>query len=198
MSQKTAPALSDLVEKISQRVTTDSGISLNAVQDIAGQRIVGPLLFFPAMLVVSPLSLVPTLPTTIAVIVVLVAIQSIFTGGSIWLPAKLRDATLSQARAEQALKFMRPVAKWLDKVSRPRLQWLATGLGAKVAAAVCVLVAMTMPPLEFLPGASTAAGAIIATFGLSLTTEDGLLLLVALLVVAVTAFLLSRLVLQLF
>lgn len=198
MSQQTAPALSDLVEKLGEHVHGDNGISLRAVQDIAGQRILGPLLFFPALLVVSPLSLIPTLPTTIAVIVVLVAGQSIFTTNAIWLPAKLRDAVLSKPHAEKALTFMRPVARWLDTLSRPRLQWLATGLGAKAAALVCVLVALTMPPLEFLPGASTAAGAIIATFGLSLTTEDGLLLLLALLVVAVTAFALSRLVLRLF
>lgn len=198
MSQPTAPTLSDLVAKLDQHVASGDGISLRAVQEIAGRRILGPLLFFPALLVVSPLSLIPTLPTTIAIIVILVAAQSIFTTDAIWLPKKLRDATLSKPRAEKALTFIRPVAKWLDNVSHPRLQWLATGLGAKVAALVCVLVALTMPPLEFLPGASTAAGAIIATFGLSLTTEDGLLLLLALLVVAVTAFVLSRLVLQIF
>ncbi|MBI4047456.1 MAG: exopolysaccharide biosynthesis protein, partial [Devosia nanyangense] len=50
----------------------------------------------------------------------------------------------------------------------------------------------TMPPLELVPGASTSAGTIIATFGLALTTRDGLLLLAALALVLGGAFLLFR------
>jgi len=174
------PTLLALVEKISERAAVGETISIRTIQDIAGQRIAGPLLFFPAMVVVSPLSLIPTLPTITAVTVIVVAAQLVIGRQAIWLPKRIERAGLSPERVEKALKFLRPAAAWLDRYSRPRLTFLVNGLGIRLAALVCILVALTMPPLELVPGASTSAGTVIATFGLSLTTEDGALLLAAL------------------
>lgn len=142
------------------------------------------------MIVVSPLSLIPTLPTIVGTTVVLIAGQLIAGRKSIWLPNKLRAASLSPERAQKALEFLKPAVRWIEKFSRARLSFLTEGLGMRLAALICILVAMTMPPLELVPGASTSAGTIIATFGLALTTRDGLLLLAALALVIGGAFLL--------
>lgn len=179
-ANSSVPTLAALVEKIAERASAGEKISIRTIQDIAGQRIAGPLLFFPAMVVVSPLSLIPTLPSITAVTVIVVAAQLVIGRDVIWLPKRIENAGLSPERAEKALKFMRPAATWLDRFSRPRLTFLTTGLGMRLAALICILVALTMPPLELVPGASTSAGTVIATFGLSLTTEDGALLIAAL------------------
>ena len=180
MTEQTDQTLSELVEKLAERASAGEGIRVSTIQEIAGQRFAGPLLFFPAMVVVSPLSLIPTLPTMIAVTVILIAAQIILGRRTIWLPQKLSNASMSPERTLKVVEFMRPAAGWIGKVSKPRLRFLVNALGIRLAAAVCVLVALTMPPLEFFPGASTAAGVVIATFGLSITMQDGLLLLLAL------------------
>lgn len=187
MTEETDHTLSSLVEKIAERAAAGEGIKVATIQDIAGRRFAGPLLFFPAMVVVSPLSLIPTLPTMIAVTVILIAAQIILGRKTIWLPQKLANASMSPERTLKVVEFMRPAAGWIGKVSKPRLRFLVNALGIRLAAAVCVLVALTMPPLEFFPGASTGAGVIIATFGLSITMQDGLLLLLALALVYGTA-----------
>ncbi len=174
------PTVTDLLEQIGDRIEHDAALSIATVEAVAGRRIAGPLLFFPAMLVVSPLSLVPTLPSFVAILTILVAAQILAGRDSIWLPKKLRSAGLSPERGRKALGFIRPVARWLDKVSRPRLTALTNGIGQRAVALVCILVAVTMPPMELVPGASTAAGSVIASLGLSLTTRDGALLLVVL------------------
>lgn len=180
MTQAPERPLSDLIDRISERAAAGESVSVETIQDIAGARIAGPLLFFPAMIVVSPLSLIPTLPTIVATTVILIALQLIAGKSSIWLPERLRRASLSAERTQKALEFLRPAVGWIEKLSKARLTFLTNGLGIRISAFICILVAMTMPPLELLPGASTSAGTIIATFGLALTTRDGLLLLIAL------------------
>ena len=192
MTDTTDRPLAGLLEAIAERAAKGESISVATIQDIAGERIAGPLLFFPAMIVVSPLSLIPTLPTIVGTTVVLIASQLIAGRKTIWLPERLRRAALSPERTQKALEFLRPAVAWIEKLSKARLTFLTDGLGMRLAAFVCILVALTMPPLELVPGASTSAGSIIATFGLALTTRDGLLLLFALTLVLGGAFLLIR------
>jgi hypothetical protein len=180
LTEQADHTLSSLVEQLAERASKGEGIRVATIQEIAGQRFAGPMLFFPAMVVVSPLSLIPTLPTMIAVTVILIAAQIILGRKTIWLPQKLNNASMSPERTLKVVEFMRPAAGWIGKFCKPRLRFLVNPLGIRLAAAVCVLVALTMPPLEFFPGASTAAGVVIATFGLSITLQDGLLLLLAL------------------
>lgn len=176
--------LSALIERIAEKGRAQGSISIADIRRLTGRRMAGALLFFPAMIVVSPLSLIPTLPTMVAVIVMIVAGQLLVGIQKIWLPKRLLALSLSGDRLEKAMTFLRPAARWIDKVSRPRLGLLVHGLPGRIAAAICIFVALTMPPLELLPGASTAAGVMIAVFGLALTTMDGLLMIGALALVA--------------
>lgn len=188
------PTISDLLEQIASRIEQDQSLSIGTIEAVAGRRLAGPLLFFPAMLVVSPLSLVPTLPSFVAILTILVAVQIVLGRKTIWLPQKIRSARLSPERASKALGFIKPAARLLDRVSRPRLEILTAELGQRLVALVCILVALTMPPMELVPGASTTAGTVLAALGLSLTTRDGVLLLLALGIMAAAALALAYLV----
>ena len=185
--------LAHLIDRIAERSGNGEGISVGTIQEVAGKRFAGPLLFFPAMIVVSPLSLIPTLPTMVAITVILIAVQVLAGRRTIWLPSKFREAKLSAERAHKVITFMRPGVKWVDKAIKPRLAWLVDSIGVRLASLVCILVALTMPPLELLPGASTTAGVIIATLGLAITVRDGALLVTALLLFGSAVFFIARL-----
>lgn len=185
--------LAHLIDRIAERCDNGEGISVGTIQEVAGKRFAGPLLFFPAMIVVSPLSLVPTLPTMVAITVVLIAVQLLAGRRTIWLPRKFREAKLSAERVQKVISFMRPGVRWVDKVIKPRLAWLVDSVGVRLASMVCILVAVTMPPLEFFPGASTMAGVIMATLGLAITVRDGALLVAALALFGGAVFFISRL-----
>src|SRR5690606_36946996 len=49
----------------------------------------------------------------------------------------------------------------------------------RIAAAICILLALTVPPLELVPFATTAPMGAIAAFGLALFVRDGLLMIIA-------------------
>lgn len=54
----------------------------------------------------------------------------------------------------------------------------------KLAAACCIILALTVPPLELLPFATTVPMVAIAAFGLALLVRDGLLMIIAMLLAA--------------
>ena len=56
---------------------------------------------------------------------------------------------------------------------------MAKGPAVRIAAAGCVALALTVPPLELLPFASAAPMAAIAAFGLAITVKDGALMIAA-------------------
>jgi len=69
--------------------------------------------------------------------------------------------------------------KFVDSLIRPRCQWLFGEYSARIVAAVCCVIAATMPPLELVPFLAFVPAFAIALFGLGLSAKDGLLVMVA-------------------
>jgi hypothetical protein len=170
--------LGALIDKVEQRVDAGERISIGMIQQVAGQRAAGPMLLFPALIVVSPLSIIPGLPTMVGINTILVAGQVLLGREQIWLPKWLTERCLPAKYAERLLGYLKPVSRTVDAVAKPRWSSLLGEPLRRVGAGVCVLVGLIMPLLEFIPFTSTWAGAIIATFGLAVTARDGLLALV--------------------
>lgn len=143
-----------------------------------GERSFGAVLLVPGLIVLSPLSGIPGMPTTAAVLVILIAGQLVVNRKHFWLPEWILRRTVDTRRFCKALRFLRPSAGFIDRhLLRPRLQVLTARIGARVIAVICILVALTMPPLELVPMAATTAGAAISTLALSLLARDGVMLL---------------------
>lgn len=177
--EKQFDTLGELLEALEETAKDKQAISIAGVQELVGHRAFGPLILLPGLLAVTPLSGIPTVPSIIGVIVSLISIQLLIGRRHLWLPERLRTAELSADRLEKAMRFTRPVARAVDKVIHRRLPALTGNLALRISALVCLVVAVTMPPLEVLPFVATAAGVVLSLFGLALTVHDGLLLIVA-------------------
>jgi hypothetical protein len=175
MEQAKPGILGQLLEEVERRVDAGEEISIGMIQNVAGQRAAGPMLLFPALIVVSPLSIIPGLPTLVGINTILVAGQIALGRKTIWLPRWLTDRCLPAKHAERLMSFLRPVSRTVDSVAKPRWRVLQGAPLRRVGAAICVLVGLMMPLLEFVPFTSTWAAAIIAVFGLVVTARDGLL-----------------------
>lgn len=131
----------------------------------------------PAIIEVSPIGGIPGLPTVLAIIVVLFAAQLLFSRKHFWLPEVISRRSVEGDRLKKALDFVRPVARWTDKVIRPRFAWATKEPFIHIVAGLCILLACTVTPLEAVPFASTAPFGTIGLFGLALIARDGLLVL---------------------
>lgn len=154
-------------------------VSVQQVMDTVGHRSFGPLLFITGLLGMTPVSAAPGAPSLIALIVLLVASQLLIGRDSLWLPRFILKRSVKTDRLRQTVRLVQKPARVVDRMVKPRLEVLTGAVADRLVALVCVVLALAVPPLEFLPFVAFIPSAAIATFGLGLLARDGLLVLVA-------------------
>lgn len=176
MAEENPQDLEDLLDELSG-VAKRCGdkVSVREVYCAIGERSFGPLLLAAGLLGMTPVSAVPGAPTVLALVTILIAGQLLFGRSTLWLPRRLLALSVGADKLDKTVKIARKPARFVDRVVRPRLTFLAD----RVVAGVCVLVACAVPPLELLPFVAFVPATAIAAFGLGIVVRDGLLILVA-------------------
>lgn len=172
--------LHEVLDAACQADGSSEAVQVGDILDTVGQRSFGPLLVVLALIAFTPLGGIPGLPSVLAVIVIATAGQMLFGVGHFWLPEFLLKRSIARDRLDKTIGYVRPVARGIDKLLRPRLSWLLEEPYIRLAAIGCILAALTVPPLEVVPFAGSVSWAAIGTFGLATIARDGFLLLVAL------------------
>ncbi|MEG3190889.1 exopolysaccharide biosynthesis protein [Lysobacter sp. D1-1-M9] len=171
--------LTQVVHGLIELGQSQAQVSVQDIQHALGERGFGPFLLVPAIIELSPIGAIPGLPTSLALIVVLSALQLLFGRRHFWLPAFLHQRSASGERVEKAMKHVLRAARWVDKRVHPRMRWAAREPFIHISALLCILLAATVPPLELMPFASSAPFAAIGLLGLGLMVRDGVVVLVA-------------------
>lgn len=185
--------LRTLLEHLAQAGEPGDPITIESMLEATGHRSFGALLLVPGLLVFSPLSGIPGLPSFFAVMVGLIALQLLMGRKHFWLPRWLLGRCASRGKYDRAIAFLKRPARLVDRMLRHRLTFLTEGIAVYFNAVVCLLIAATMPPLELIPFGNSIAGAALSFLGLGMMARDGALVLIALLFLAVLAYLVSRL-----
>lgn len=171
-------SLGDLLQRIAEVASTREQVRLSAIMQAVGTRSFGPVLLLIGVILVSPLSGIPGMPTTMGVLLFLTSIQLLVGRQSFWMPDWLLRRSVPSGKLQRALRWLERPARFIDSWLRPRLLYLASSGGAVGVAAICSLLALAMPLMEVVPFSATAAGAAIVTFGLALVALDGLFVLI--------------------
>lgn len=176
--------LTGLIDQISQMVPDNNHIYLEEILEAVGTRSLGPLLLLAGLITLAPIvGDIPGVPTMMGVLVMLVALQLLFRHGTPWLPHWILRRTIKRHTLYKSLDWSRKPARFVDRYTHIRLSRLVEGAGQYVIAGVCILVALAMPFMEFIPFSANGAGLALAAFGLALVSRDGVLALAALIVV---------------
>lgn len=181
-------SLEDLLDWLNAAGSEPSArVSVGDILDAIGYRSFGPLLLVIGLLTLSPLGDIPGTPTVMAVLLILITGQLLMKRKSIWLPRWLLKRSVSQKKFQTSLGWMRRPAQFADHWLRPRLTILTAGAARYAIASVCLVIALAMPPMELMPFTATTAGIALSCFGLALTLDDGLMVVVAFAFIAITA-----------
>ena len=167
-----------------ERIEIETGgatdyVSLKSIIEAVESRSFGPLLLLPGLILFSPLSGIPTVPTTMGLFTLLISLQLIFWRQALWLPRWLLYRNIPRTRLEQSLRWLHKPARIIDRVLKPRLTFLVRGVGVYVIAVTCTVIALSLPIMEFVLFSASSAGLVLTIFGLSLSARDGLLALIA-------------------
>ncbi len=184
--------LHELLQRLRSAAGDHSSVSLDSMLQATGRSSYGAVLLVPGLLVLSPLSGVPGLPSVCAVMVALITLQLLIGRRCFWLPQWLLRRSASRSKYDKALGFLERLTRYIDRLLRPRLTYLTRGVAVPANALLCLAVAMTMPPLELIPFGNSLAGATLSVVGLGLIAHDGVMILIALAFFSALLFMLGR------
>jgi hypothetical protein len=198
MAQDQSPHdIKGLLDQVKEAGDDPQTVTLADIREQLGRRSFGPLLLFAGLALSTPLSGIPGLPSLFGLIIALIAGQMLIGLEGLWMPQFVLRRSFTREKVERFDKIVRYVARYVDKIIRPRWCYLTERPFSTVIAALCCLLGLIMPPLEFVPLTSAIPAFPVAMFGLALMTRDGLFVIIgfaSLLVgAAAIAFLLSTL-----
>ncbi len=187
-------SLGDILDRFEELAEQESRVAVADMVDAVGTRSYGPFLIVPALIELSPIGGVPGVPTALAALVALFAVQMLLGRRRLWMPGWVARRGLAAPRLTRLVAAVRPMAERVDRWFHGRLRALTSGVGVRVAALVCIALAMLVPPLELFPFASSAPMGAIALIGLALLVRDGALMVLASLLACGAVWLLVSLV----
>ncbi|WP_424930368.1 exopolysaccharide biosynthesis protein [Amaricoccus tamworthensis] len=138
-----------------------------------------PVLMAPALAVVSPLSGIPLFSSFCGLVIALVSAQMAMGRTSLWLPEWIKTRKIPSGRLKKAAEGLSKPAKWLDRHTHRRLDFLVAPPFDRVLVLTCMLCGMSMTLLEIVPFSSSILGAAVVLMSLTLLVRDGLLALAA-------------------
>jgi hypothetical protein len=180
--------LEDLLAELEGTVDRESETTVGELHEAIGKRSFGPLLVAVGLAGVTPLAGVPSVPSMLALCTILVAAQLLVGRKSFWLPKWFLRRPVKRPTIRRSVRLARPPARFVDRLIRPSLEFFTGPFAERLVAAVCVLIALAVPPLELLPLAAALPSLAILAFGLGLTARDGLLVVIALAISGVSLF----------
>lgn len=144
------------------------GLTLGEVLDRMDERAFGILI-----LILAVPCLVPALygvPQIVGVPIILLAAQLMVGRVEPWLPASWLKRRISLDWLNRMAGFADKSMRWTERVSRPRLAFLATGLGERMAAAFMILATLTI----VLPMTNSVPSLALTLLAVGVIQRDGL------------------------
>jgi len=182
-----ASNLTELINTMERMEREKAKVSVDDVVHAVGRRSFGPLLLVAGLITLAPIiGDIPGMPTLMAMLVVLTSVQLLIGRETFWLPKWLVKRSISRTKFDKAIQYMKKPAKWVDGLLGVRLAWMTGYIGIRVTAVMCLLIALAMPPMEFIPFSANGAGLALTLFGLGLVARDGIMLSLGFLLTGVT------------
>lgn len=171
--------IEQLLDRIEAGSENRAYVSIGEMMDSVGRRTFGPVILLVGLILVTPLSGVPGMPTLMGLLTLLTLGQVLMGRKHFWLPGWLSQRQVPRQKLVQGLELLRLPAKRIDRLIRPRLTFLVKGLGLYVMALACMVIAVVMPATEIVPFSASIAGLALMAFGLAMISKDGCIALFA-------------------
>ncbi|NBB15400.1 exopolysaccharide biosynthesis protein [Caulobacter sp. SLTY] len=157
----------DLVVGLPDGAGSD-GLTLGEVLDRMDERAFGILI-----LILAVPCLVPALygvPQIVGIPIILLAAQMMVGRSEPWLPASWLKRRISLDWLNRMSGFADKSMRWTERVSRPRLAFLATGFGERLAAFFMILATLTI----VLPMTNSVPSLALTLLAVGVIQRDGI------------------------
>ena len=166
-------------------VAQDDDVSVSEVIEQFGDRAITPFMLILSILLISPVSGIPGVPTVSGAILILLAGQALVGRQSLWLPDFLKRRKISSGKLRKGTKWMRKPCAFLDRHAHERMKFLTKGPFRVLALVTIVGIALSWPLLEILPMVTSTGAAMVGLLTFGLFVRDGLYVVLGYLAVGV-------------
>jgi hypothetical protein len=173
-----ADSIGEVVDGIEEIAEREDDVAIDDLLDTFGDRSFAPLMLILALIGVTPVGAIPSVPTIIALCIAIIAAQMAWGQHHVWLPGFVTARGVSSQRLTKGRDTLRKIADVLDSIARGRMKWLASGPARRVVAGLIVVLCLALPVLELVPFAAAAPFLAIAILSLAMMVRDGLVLLI--------------------
>lgn len=149
-------------------------ISVEELTHKFGGRAIGALLFVFGLACMLPLP--PGATTIFGFPLVLLAPQLIIGAGVPWLPARVKDSTISTAYLKEGLPRFISALKRVEAISKPRFVVLFGPIGERLIGVVILALALVL--ILPIPGGNILPAMAVSALAFALIQRDGLIALI--------------------
>lgn len=171
--------LTQALERLERAGDGRQQLAVADMVDSVKDRGFGPLILLPALVTFLPTGGIPGVPAVAAVIIVLVSCQMLLGWQDPWLPERVTSLTVDRQRFIRLLRKSHAVTRRIDKVIRPRMQWVVSSKGSRLVGFMTMLVALSMIPTGLIPFLTALPSGFLVMLSLGLVARDGLLVLIS-------------------
>ncbi|TGN38967.1 exopolysaccharide biosynthesis protein [Marinobacter confluentis] len=172
--QKDPADIRQLLDRIETGAQGRDFVSIGEMLDSVGRRSFGPMVLLVGIILVTPFSGLPGVPTIMGMLTLLTLGQILLGRQHLWLPGWIVKREMSRQKLMKGLHWLRPFARKIDRLIRQRLTLLVDGPGLYLMALGCMVIAIVMPATEVVPFSASLAGLALVAFGLAMVARDGL------------------------
>jgi hypothetical protein len=172
-----ANSIGDLVEAIQDIAKRDEEVAIGDLVRQFGTRSFAPFILILALIGITPVGTIPTVPTLIAMCIILVAGQMAVGRTHIWLPGFVKERSVDSEKLREGEGVLYRIAETLDRMAKARLTALASGTALRIVAVLIVMLCCAIPILELVPFAAAGPFLAIALLALAMMVKDGLVML---------------------
>ncbi|UTF59214.1 exopolysaccharide biosynthesis protein [Gilvimarinus sp. DA14] len=164
-------------------------IHVGKVMEAFSSRGFGPLLLLPSLITFLPTGGIPGVPAVCGVLIILIAVQLLLGRSRPWIPSRLEKLGVDRERFVKLLDKSKRFTQKIDKVIRPRYQFLSEPLAIRCEAVLIIALAASLIPLGPIPFAAAIPSGILVLISLGIVSRDGLLIMVGMALSAIAAIL---------
>lgn len=188
MSEKRM-GITDVLESVKENAEGEK-VELGEVVEHLENRGFGPILLAPALVALLPTGAIPGIPSACGILIFLIAIQMAWGKKHPWLPKRLKSIGFSQDKLGTVIDKATPYTKKVDRWFKPRVSILSEGIVKRAVAVLCALAGLVMIPLELVPFAVMLPAFAIVLAAVGLSTEDGIVIFIASIIMVSSFYLL--------
>ncbi len=175
---KHADSIGDVVDGLEDVADKQDKVAIDDLLDEFGDRSFAPLMLILALVGITPVGAIPSVPTILGLCIAVIAAQMAWGREHVWLPTFVTKRGIKSERLTKGKDKLETVADVMDAVAKRRLKALASGPARRVAAGLIVVLCLALPVLELVPFAAAAPFLSIAILSLALMVRDGLVVLI--------------------